>query len=110
MANKTPGRAADDGPEVPRPTDSQAQQAAGSVEQKRAADPETLANKTGERQNFDGTVAKVDKDGKTVMSNYLDPGETLRRDVTDKYDLTPTARREREEEEKKQQAKKDDDK
>ncbi len=36
-------------------------------------------------QWFDGTITKIDKDGNTVMSDHLLPGERLRREDTDRY-------------------------
>lgn len=47
--------------------------------------PEERANETGEPVFFEGTVTKVTADGKEVMSDHLMPGETLRRDTTDRY-------------------------
>ncbi len=73
------------------PVPSQAQQA--NPENPKANDPEKAAKAgsssgTGanaERQYFDGTVTKLDSEGRTVMSDHLDPGETLRRDTTSRY-------------------------
>lgn len=39
----------------------------------------------GETKYFEGTITKIDKDGNTVMSDHLDEGERLRREVTDRY-------------------------
>ncbi len=39
----------------------------------------------GEPRYFEGTVTKVDKEGRTVMSDHLAEGERLRRETTDKY-------------------------
>ncbi len=34
---------------------------------------------------FEGTIVKVDADGNDVLSDHLMPGETLRRETTDRY-------------------------
>jgi hypothetical protein len=47
--------------------------------------PQEQVKATGERYFFEGTVAKIDKDGNEVLSDHLDPGETLRADLTEAY-------------------------
>lgn len=34
---------------------------------------------------FEGSITKIDKDGNEVLSDHVGPGETLRREVTDRY-------------------------
>jgi len=89
MATNKTGRAGEDGP---RATESMAQATSGETEHKEAAAPEELVKKEG-RQYFNGTVAKVDKDGNTVLSDHLDEGETLRRETTDRYAAVKDAKR-----------------
>ncbi len=43
------------------------------------------AGDDGEIQFFEGTITKVNADGETVLSDHLAPGETLRRETTDRY-------------------------
>lgn len=40
---------------------------------------------TGETRHFEGSIVKIDKDGNEVLSSYLEPGERLRREETDRY-------------------------
>ena len=40
-----------------------------------AKTPEELAEETGEAVFFEGTVAKIDREGRTVMSDHVMPGE-----------------------------------
>lgn len=46
------------------------------------------AGADAEVQFFDGTITKIDRDGNEVMSDHLEPGETLRRATTDRYAST----------------------
>jgi hypothetical protein len=39
----------------------------------------------GDITRFEGTIVKVDADGNDVLSDHLMPGETLRREHTDRY-------------------------
>ncbi len=43
-----------------------------------SGDPEDI-------QFFEGSVAKINRDGQEVISDHLAPGETLRRETTDTY-------------------------
>ncbi len=43
------------------------------------------ATHTGDTKYFDGTVIKVDADGREVLSDHLAEGERLRRETTDRY-------------------------
>ncbi len=50
----------------------------------------------GETRYFEGTVTKVDAEGRTVMSDHLAEGERLRRETTENYKasgLDPAAER-----------------
>ncbi len=89
--------------------ESQAQSTSAEPRHKRAQAPDTKrrgkAGADTEIQFFDGTITKLDKDGNTVMSDHLAPGERLRREETDRYEYTETARKQREADEEK--AKKD---
>lgn len=48
------------------------------------ADAQALAD-AGEIQFFEGTIVKIDGEGREVMSDHLVPGDVLRRDTTDRY-------------------------
>ncbi len=39
----------------------------------------------GDTKYFEGSVTKVDKEGRTVMSDHLAEGERLRRETTERY-------------------------
>ncbi len=39
----------------------------------------------GETKYFEGSVTKIDKEGRTVMSDHLEEGDRLRRETTDRY-------------------------
>jgi hypothetical protein len=76
------------GGDATRNATSQAQSGSAEEEHKRANDPEDKVrggDPDTDIQFFDGTVAKVDAEGRTVMSDHLAPGETLRRETTDRY-------------------------
>ncbi len=53
------------------------------------ADAAVTAAYSGETDDgvkwFDGTITKIDKDGNTVLSDHLAPGEQLRRETTDRF-------------------------
>lgn len=39
----------------------------------------------GDTRYFEGSVTKIDKEGRTVMSDHLEEGDRLRRETTDRY-------------------------
>lgn len=69
---------------------SQAQQASGEPAQEQQA-PEDAAGAGSAGgtdagiQFFEGTVVKIDREGREVMSDHLAPGETLRRATSDRH-------------------------
>lgn len=83
-------------PNVSASAPSQAQTTSNEPEQVAANDPQALVDqrsgadvaeergKTGPEagiQFFEGSVAKIDRDGNEVMSDHLAPGERLARDM-----------------------------
>ncbi len=58
---------------------------AAAVSQAQPADRRTSVGDDEDIQFFEGTIVKIDAQGREVMSDHLAPGETLRRDTTDKY-------------------------
>lgn len=46
---------------------------------------EERVKETGEAVFFEGTIAKIDKDGNEVMSDHLAPGEKLKSETTQAY-------------------------
>lgn len=43
------------------------------------------ATHTGDTKFFEGTIVKIDAEGREVLSDTLAEGERLRRDTTDRY-------------------------
>ncbi len=39
----------------------------------------------GDTKYFEGSVTKIDKEGRTVMSDHLEEGDRLRRETTQRY-------------------------
>ncbi len=69
---------------VNKPTSRQ-QQPAPSGRPRAAADDHADDHADDEPQFFEGSITKIDRDGNEVLSDYLLPGETLRRETTDRY-------------------------
>lgn len=85
----------DDNAQDPRQArqDAEARQrAANDTPQQRAEDKregkltsELAEPHKGDDKYFEGSVTKIDKEGRTVMSDHLSEGERLRRETTDRY-------------------------